>query len=202
MNKRRRLSFPPPPSLFSFFSPRSSLAALCVFAYSLAITSRNEQTPQPNACTTTQSKVELIKPIARLHHYQDSSYRDGGFSAVSSKLRLNRTISITTIHQMVNHFVVCQSFDGKLYVFPIESAFRYSHQLNRNESSNCLSGDIYKVCQYLYVDHHSCGVTSHFSDFVMPVSITCDSIIVNIPFIIKTAKRYFVYFITSELMFF
>ena len=24
----------------------------------------------------------------------------------------------------------------KLYVFPIESAFEYSHQLNRNESSN------------------------------------------------------------------
>ena len=29
-----------------------------------------------------------------------SSYRDGGLNAVSSKLRLNRTISITTIHQM------------------------------------------------------------------------------------------------------
>ena len=28
------------------------------------------------------------------------------------------------------------SFDGKLYVFPIESAFKYLHQLNRNESSN------------------------------------------------------------------
>ena len=26
----------------------------------------------------------------------------------------------------------------KLYVFPIESAFKYSHQLNRNESSNGL----------------------------------------------------------------
>ena len=26
--------------------------------------------------------------------------------------------------------------NGKLYVFPIESVFEYSHQLNRNESSN------------------------------------------------------------------
>ena len=26
--------------------------------------------------------------------------------------------------------------NGKLYVFPIESAFKYLHQLNRNESSN------------------------------------------------------------------
>ena len=66
----------------------------------------------------------------------ESSIGDGGFSAVSKKLRLNRTIPYTTFHQMVNHFVVCQSFDEKLYVFPIESAFKYSHQLNRNESSN------------------------------------------------------------------
>ena len=28
------------------------------------------------------------------------------------------------------------TFLGKLYVLPIESAFKYSHQLNRNESSN------------------------------------------------------------------
>ena len=28
-----------------------------------------------------------------------------------------------------------QLVDGKLYVFPIESAFKYSHQLNRKESS-------------------------------------------------------------------
>ena len=28
---------------------------------------------------------------------------------------------------MVNSVVVCQSFDGKLYVFPIENAFKYSH---------------------------------------------------------------------------
>ena len=26
------------------------------------------------------------------------------------------------------------SFDGKLYVFPIESAFKYSHQLNRKNN--------------------------------------------------------------------
>ena len=59
-----------------------------------------------------------------------SSIGNGGFSAVLKKLRLNRTIPYTTFHQMVNHVVVCQSFDGKLYVFPIESAFEYSHQPN------------------------------------------------------------------------
>ena len=82
--------------------------------------------------------------------YLISSYRDGGFSAFLKKLRLNqaipittfhqmvknRTISITTSHQTANHHAARQSVDGKLYVFPIESAFKYSHQLNRNESSN------------------------------------------------------------------
>ena len=53
------------------------------------------------------------------------------------KVRFNIRISLTGMsHQMVYHFVVCQSFYGKLYVLPIESAFKYSHQLNRNESSN------------------------------------------------------------------
>ena len=34
----------------------------------------------------------------------------------------------------------------------------------------------------------------------MPVSITCDSIVMNISFIIKARERYFVYLITSQLM--
>ena len=87
-----------------------------------------------------------------------SSYRDGGSGAFFfQKIRSNAkikdffAISITTIHQMV--FTFCAhifalvfwsrilrlnllTFLGKLYVFPIESAFKYSHQLNRNESSN------------------------------------------------------------------
>ena len=69
------------------------------------------------------------------------------------------------------------TFLGKLYVFPIESAFKYSHQLNRKESSqrdilgkpeidDVISQGlsrvkfISEVYQYLYVDRHSCAVTS------------------------------------------
>ena len=37
------------------------------------------------------------------------------------------------IQKMENYMI---QKNGKLYVFPIESAFKYSHQLNRNESSN------------------------------------------------------------------
>ena len=70
-----------------------------------------------------------------------SSYRDGGFGAYFFEIiRSNRTISITTVYQMV--FTFCAhilnlydlSFDRKLYVFPIESAFEYSHQPNRKKS--------------------------------------------------------------------
>ena len=40
--------------------------------------------------------------------------------------KLNRTVPFTTSHQTANHHAVRQSFYGKLYVFPIESAFEYS----------------------------------------------------------------------------
>ena len=58
-----------------------------------------------------------------------SSVGNGGFNAVSSKLRLNRTIPHTTFHQMVDQMMENYMF------FPIKSAFEYLHQLNRKESS-------------------------------------------------------------------
>ena len=37
--------------------------------------------------------------------------------------------------------------------------------------------------------------------FIMSVSVTCYSIVMDVEFIIKTTERYFVYFITPKLMF-
>ena len=42
------------------------------------------------------------------YHKHESSYRDGGFSAVSKKLRLNRTISITTFHHLMENYMFFQ----------------------------------------------------------------------------------------------
>ena len=58
-----------------------------------------------------------------------SSIGNGGFDTFILELCSNRFCA----HILCSHFYARIL---KLYVFPIESAFKYPHQLNRNESSN------------------------------------------------------------------
>ena len=51
---------------------------------------------------------------------------------------------------MVNHFVVCQSFDGKLYVFPIEHVFEYSHHSKPENHSSVTFSEKQEVYDVLH----------------------------------------------------
>ena len=94
-------------------------------------------------------------PLAPERLKIDSSSRDGGFNAVSSKLRLNRTISTTTV---VNH-LICETWFVKMP--------QLLKQLDQRYKTVC----DYKTFSSFY--------------FVMTVSVTCYAILMYESFIVE-----------------
>ena len=107
--------------------------------------------------------VHIMKMLSMKHHHM-SSIGDGGSSAFLRNCAVTKAIPYTTFPfdgklngsiKWFSHFALIflrsyfglvfwsrilrlnlLTFLGKLYVILIKSAFKYSHQLNRNESSN------------------------------------------------------------------